>query len=141
VVGIYGSEDIVRNVASHVVDIVLPRNTCRHLLDLADRVALVEDASSISVALDIVLAAGPLPLGAPCDARSHGTVKVCALRARGGHVFAPKVVQNLVTVCGIVGVLGAKADLFLNGGRLSDRLRACFDNGVGYNMLSRNRSE
>jgi hypothetical protein len=136
VVWIRRSEDIVRDVASHVVDVVLPRDTCRHFLDLANRIALIEYASSISSALDVVLAASPLPLGAPCNARFYRTVEVCTLRARDGGVFAPKVVQNLVAVCGMVGVLGAEADLFLNGYRLSHCLGTCFNNWVGYSILS-----
>jgi hypothetical protein len=136
VVRVRSSEDVVRDVASHIVNVVLPRDTCRHLLNLADRVAFVEDASSIGITLDVVLATGPLPLGAPCNARSHRAIEVCALRTRGGLVFAPKVVQNLVAICRMVGILGTKADLFLHGCCFLDRLGTCFNDWVGYSIFS-----
>jgi hypothetical protein len=85
-------KNVIRNVAAHVVYIVLPLNRRRHALDLADQVTLVENATRICIALDVVLGTGPSPLRAPLDASARCTVEIRALRTRRRGVFAPEVV-------------------------------------------------
>jgi hypothetical protein len=81
VVRVCGGEDVVCDVATHVVHVVAPFDGGGHGLGLADQDALVQNTTGVNVALDVVLAAGPGPLAAPFDARSSGSVKVRALRS------------------------------------------------------------
>jgi hypothetical protein len=138
VIGIRRCENVICNVAAHVVGVVFPFDRGRHALDLADQIAFVEDAACICIALDIILAAVPGPLGAPLDAGARCTVVVCALRPRSGSVLAPEVVQDFVAVGGVVGVLGAETDGFLDGADLADGGRAYF---AGGNSCDCRRSE
>jgi hypothetical protein len=69
VVRIRRREHIIRNITPYVARLVIPPGNVRgHLLGLADQYTLVQDLASVRVALNIVLATGPCPLGAPLDA-------------------------------------------------------------------------
>lgn len=91
-VGVRRSEDIVCDIAAHGVHIILPLDRRGHALHFTDNLALGQDASSIRITLDVVLTASPGPVSAPLDTGSGSAIEVGALRARGGSVFAPKVV-------------------------------------------------
>lgn len=114
VIWISGSEDVVRDVATHAIDIVFPLDGCGHALDVADELTLCEDLACVDVAFDIVLTTLPGPCGAPLDARAGSAVKVRALRTRGGSVLAPEVVKNFVAVLCVICVLAAETDLCLH---------------------------
>lgn len=130
-VRVSGSEDVVRDVAAHAVDVVFPLYLCGHALDVAEELALCEDLAGIHIALDVVLSALPRPSRAPLDARAGSAVKVGALRARGGSVLAPEVVQDFVAILGVVGVLTAKADLCLRSGDFANDGSSDFRDGCG----------
>jgi hypothetical protein len=110
------SEDIVCDIATHGVYIVLPLDRRGHALHFTDNLALGQDASSIRITLDVVLTTSPGPLSAPFNPGSGSAIKVGTLRSVGGSVFAPKVVQDFVTGFCMVGILSAETDLFLDGG-------------------------
>lgn len=44
-IGVSGSEDVVRDVAAHAVDIVFPLELRGHALDIAEELALGKDLS------------------------------------------------------------------------------------------------
>lgn len=69
VVGVRSSEDIVRDISTNVPGLVVPLDVRGHARDAAHSDALVELPASICIALYIVLAALPIPLGRPTDAR------------------------------------------------------------------------
>lgn len=72
----------------------------------------------------------PGPGRAPLDTRAGGAVKVGALRARGGGVLAPEVVQDFVAILGVVGVLTAETNLCLRSGDFAND--GCGDLRDGY---------
>jgi hypothetical protein len=76
---IRGRENVIRNVAAHIIDIILPLDRRRHALDLADQVTFIENATCIRIALDVVFGSSPCPLRAPFDARAGSAVEVGAL--------------------------------------------------------------
>lgn len=131
VVWVRSSEDVVCDVAAHAVDIILPLDLCGHALDLAHKLALGEDLSCVDIALNIVLGALPGPCRAKLDTRTGGSVEVGALRARGGSVLAPEVVENFVAVLGVVGVLTAETNLCLRAGDLANDRCSDFRDGCG----------
>jgi hypothetical protein len=111
---ILSREHIIRNIASHVVHIVLPLQRRRHALHIANDVSLVQDLACVRIALDIVLGAVPGPLCAPFNARTRSTVVVCALRTGSCGTLAPKVVEDFISIGGVVCVLRAEGNLLLD---------------------------
>jgi hypothetical protein len=124
---------IIRNIAPHVIHIVLPFQCRRHALHLANNLALGKNLASIRIALDVILRASPRPLRAPFDARPGRAVVVCALRAGSCGVFAPQVVENFVAVGGVVGVLGTERDRLLDLADFTGGWSASFRGGDGWN--------
>jgi hypothetical protein len=108
VVGVGSREDVVGDVGADVAGLVVPGDAGGHALDVADLEALGELLAGVGVALDIVLAALPVPLGGPADARVGGPVNSGALAAGRGVVLAPVVVVELVAVAREVVVLSAE---------------------------------
>jgi hypothetical protein len=125
-IGILSREHIIRNIASHGVYIILPLQRRRHAFHLANNASLVQDLARVRIALDIVLGAVPGPLCAPFDAGGRSTVIVCALRAGSCGILAPEVVEDFVAIGGVVGVLRAKGDLFLDLADFADGWGAGF---------------
>lgn len=97
-------EDIICHIRPHILIVVPPRDARRHLVDGADLPPLGNLPARVRVALDVVGSALPSPGCGPRDAVVGGAVEVGALGARGGRVFAPEVVEELVAVAGPVGV-------------------------------------
>lgn len=76
-----GREDIIRHIRSHIIRVVAPLDAGRHLTGIGYLDAFLENFARVDIALDLVFAAGPLPGGAPSDARASATFKVGALGA------------------------------------------------------------
>jgi hypothetical protein len=108
VVGIRGSEDIVGNIGTNAVTgLVVPLNVGGQALHVVDLDAPGELLASVGVALDVVLASRPLPLGGPAHARAGGALDGSAL-ASGAGTLAPVVVVELVAIGCVVSVLFAE---------------------------------
>lgn len=71
VVRIRRREDIVRHIATNVGSIVRPLHLSWHTGDLCNGLTFGKDFTGICIALHIVLAALPLPIGAPLDTRAR----------------------------------------------------------------------
>ena len=112
-VGVRRGEDIICDIASHGIHIILPLDRRGHALYFTDNLSLGQDTSSVCITLHVVLSANPGPVGAPLDTGSDSAIEVGTLRAGCGSVFAPKVVQDFVTGFCIVGILSAETDLLL----------------------------
>jgi hypothetical protein len=126
VVGVSSREDVVGDVGADVARLVVPGNAGGHALDVANLEALGELLAGVGVALDIVLAALPVPCSGPADARVRGPVDGRALAARGGVVLAPVVVVELVSVAREVVVLSAEL-----GSLTAHRGHGCSDGAGG----------
>lgn len=109
VVGVGSCEDIIGDVGTDVVAAVGPIGTGWDFADDVDELLVAELAAGIWVALHVVLAARPRPLGVPGDARGGDAVNVGALvtRARAGP---PLVVVEVPASLVVVGELVAEVD-------------------------------
>jgi S-adenosylmethionine/arginine decarboxylase-like enzyme len=107
VVRVRSSEKIVGNVGANVGAAVGPSSSGLHVGDGADEALVADLKTGVGVGLDVVLAAGPGPVGVPASTVAVGPVKVSALRTRT-RALAPTVVVELVATVGVVGVLVAE---------------------------------
>jgi len=108
VVGVRGSEHIVGNVGTNAVTgLVVPLDVGGQALHVADLDAPGELLASVGVALDVVLAARPLPLGGPAHTGAGGALDGSALAA-GAGTLAPVVVVEFVAIGCVVSVLLAE---------------------------------
>lgn len=106
-------EQIICNIAANVSRIIDPVGLGLEVAVLGD--GLLGDLTSrVDVALDVVLATLPLPVGVPLGASRADTVDISALRARGGGAAAPDVVVELVAVAGKVLEVLAESGLLCN---------------------------
>lgn len=103
-VWILRGKHIIRNIRADILRVVRPLNSGRHALHFTDYLALGQNPACVRITLHVILSALPSPLRAPFDAGAGGAVEIRALRAGGGGVLAPEVVEDFVAGFGVVGV-------------------------------------
>lgn len=79
VVNVSSSEQVVRNIAADVGVGVAPLSRSLQVAELAHQL-LRDLASRVDVALHVVIATRPLPVGSPLDAIAGVTIDISALR-------------------------------------------------------------
>ena len=103
-----GGEEVVGDVSTDIVAAVRPLGLGGQASNVLDEaLGAGQLASAVRVALDVVLAAGPRPLGVPGDAHVPHAVHVRALVALP-RVRAPLVVIEVVPVARVEVVLAAE---------------------------------
>lgn len=107
-VRVCGREQVVGNVGAEVVPEVSPLGLRRDAADVAEQLLARQHAARVGEALDVVVAAGPVPVRVPLHARVQQDVDVGALAA-GPGALAPRVVVEVVAVGRVVAVLATEA--------------------------------
>ena len=100
------SEEVVRDIGIDVGVVVAPLDGGRDGGDIADEF-FIQVNLRVSVALDLVVGAGPLPGGGPRDAGAGHAIDGRALGTRAA-VLAPKVVVHGVWSAVLAAILGAE---------------------------------
>lgn len=100
-------EEVVGDVGADVPVVVVPLHHAGHGVYAGDGAAPLDGSARVGVALDVVLAARPLPRAAPADVVRRAAVDVGALRS-AARVLAPHVVVDVVAVARPVAVLVAQ---------------------------------
>ena len=106
-VGIGSREEIIGDVGTDIVALVAPLGHAGDAANVTDEPLGAELLAGVGVALDIVLAAGPVPVGVPRDAAAVDVVDVRALVA-GAGAGAPFVVVEVPALVVVVVELTAE---------------------------------
>ena len=98
------SEDIISNVGSDISCVISPLDARGHASSSLHGDSFSQLATRIRVTLDIILCTLPHPIAAPSNAIPYCPIIIGTLRTRRRRILAPQVVQDFVSIGGMVSI-------------------------------------